>query len=427
VSQVDPAAVHAARVVGARAVVFDDSEHERLVAGLTHRFADVVCTPSGFDRDVPNQRRYDGFHELAYLHPNRFTPDPAALQRHGVDPESSYAVVRFVAWDAHHDLGRRGFSPAGKQQLVERLDEHGTVYVTAEGEPRRRWADPLPVEAIHDLLAFADCYVGDSQTMATEAAVLGTPAVRTSAFVGDDDMSNFRELETEYGLLQSFADEDAASTAPSRSSRNRHVRGPGPPSDTPSRANRSPIDAEFMRRLFEELPDGTVRPVVCRCEGEFAGGKILLELGDQAIDWISVADRDVDIPVTDLVDWWYITNAVDRGSNPTTSPVRTIPGSAGIKPSSRRIWRRTTGRNGDPGRRWRRRSSTENSGEASGRPPRSSESLPRNDWRLRNQPSSQTVSAPVALMSTQASSYVNETVSAVSAASRSASSASPSR
>jgi len=211
VSQVDPAAVHAARLVGARAVVFDDSEHERLVAGLTHRFADVVCTPSGFDRDVPNQRRYDGFHELAYLHPNRFTPDPAALQRHGVDPESSYAVVRFVAWDAHHDLGRRGFSPAGKQQqLVERLDEHGTVYVTAEGEPRRRWADPRSRSRRYDLLAFADCYVGDSQTMATEAAVLGTPAVRTSAFVGDDDMSNFRELETEYGLLQSFADEDAA-------------------------------------------------------------------------------------------------------------------------------------------------------------------------------------------------------------------------
>ncbi|EMA70663.1 hypothetical protein C461_00202 [Halorubrum aidingense JCM 13560] len=74
-----------------------------------------------------------------------------------------------------------------------------------------------------------------------------------------------------------------------------------------------PIDAAFMRRLFEELPDGVVRPVVCRCDGEFAGGKILLELGDQAIDWISVADRDVEIPVTDLVDWWYITQAVDRG------------------------------------------------------------------------------------------------------------------
>jgi len=84
-------------------------------------------------------------------------------------------------------------------------------------------------------------------------------------------------------------------------------RGPGATERHAEQGESFPIDAEFMRRLFEELPDGTVRPVVCRCEGEFAGGKILLELGDQAIDWISVADRDVDIPVTDLVDWWYIT------------------------------------------------------------------------------------------------------------------------
>jgi len=146
----------------------------------------------------------------------------------------------------------------------------------------------LPVEAIHDLLAFADCYVGDSQTMATEAAVLGTPAVRTSAFVGDDDMSNFRELETEYGLLQSFADEDAAiDRAVAFLKEPPREAWPGATERHAEQGESFPIDAEFMRRLFEELPDGTVRPVVCRCEGEFAGGKILLELGDQAIDWIA--------------------------------------------------------------------------------------------------------------------------------------------
>ena len=74
-----------------------------------------------------------------------------------------------------------------------------------------------------------------------------------------------------------------------------------------------PIDAAFMRELFEELPDGVVRPVACRCEGEFVGGQIILELGDLAISWVSVADRDVDIPITELVDWWYITRAADRG------------------------------------------------------------------------------------------------------------------
>ncbi|MFC7231061.1 hypothetical protein ACFQMM_05875 [Saliphagus sp. GCM10025308] len=60
---------------------------------------------------------------------------------------------------------------------------------------------------IHDLLYYADLYVGDSQTMATEAAILGTPAIRSNSFVGDGDMSNFVELESTYGLLSSLSDE----------------------------------------------------------------------------------------------------------------------------------------------------------------------------------------------------------------------------
>ncbi|MFC7095801.1 DUF354 domain-containing protein [Halobaculum marinum] len=222
VSQVDPAAVHVARLVGARAVVFDDSEPEHLAASITHPFADVVCTPANFRHDVPNQRRYDGFHELAYLHPNRFSPDSDVLREHGVDPDEPYAVVRFVSWSAHHDVGRRGFSLDGKRELLAGLAEHGRVFVcrervTAEGADVVDTAPipgvepcPVPPEALHDLLAFADCYVGDSQTMATEAAVLGTPAVRSNGFAGADDMSNFHELEDEYGLLTSVADEGEA-------------------------------------------------------------------------------------------------------------------------------------------------------------------------------------------------------------------------
>jgi predicted glycosyltransferase len=46
--------------------------------------------------------------------------------------------------------------------------------------------------------------------MATEAAVLGTPAVRSNSFVGDGDMSNFVRLENEYNLMRSTADEREA-------------------------------------------------------------------------------------------------------------------------------------------------------------------------------------------------------------------------
>jgi predicted glycosyltransferase len=46
--------------------------------------------------------------------------------------------------------------------------------------------------------------VGDTQTSTTEAACLGTPAVRCNSFVGKNDMSNFIELENIYDLIFNF-------------------------------------------------------------------------------------------------------------------------------------------------------------------------------------------------------------------------------
>ena len=46
--------------------------------------------------------------------------------------------------------------------------------------------------------------------MATEAGVLGTPAIRCNSFVGADDMGNFIELENKYHLIYNFSDEREA-------------------------------------------------------------------------------------------------------------------------------------------------------------------------------------------------------------------------
>lgn len=204
---------HVAPLVGARSVVFIDNEgvaSHRLMAP----FADVICTPRRFEGDFGEKHlRYDGYHELAYLHPDRFSPSPDALRDRGVEPDDRYFLLRFRRWDALHDVGEAGLSTAGKRRLVSELADRGTIYITStdplpeEFEPYRL---PVPPERIHDLLYYADCYAGDSATMATEAAVLGTPAVRVQSFAGRDrDMSNFREL-AEYGLLRSTPDEDRA-------------------------------------------------------------------------------------------------------------------------------------------------------------------------------------------------------------------------
>jgi predicted glycosyltransferase len=211
VSHVNPPAVYASRLVGATSIVFTDVEVTPLVSNVTYPIADIICTPENFGHDIgSNQVRYNGFHELAYLHPDRFEPDPARLVKHGVDVDQPYSVLRFVGWDAYHDVGQAGISLSTKRELIERLREHGPVYITSEADlpaDLQQYQLPVPPHLAHDLLAQANLYVGDSQAMAAESAVLGTPALRLNTFVGDDDMSKFVELEEEYGLLFSIEDE----------------------------------------------------------------------------------------------------------------------------------------------------------------------------------------------------------------------------
>ena len=214
-SHLNPVAVHAATVAGADAIIFNDDEAASdLIGWMSYPFTSVICTPLGFQDSLgPKQRHYDGLHELAYLHPNRFEPDPDLLRQYGIDPNEPYFVLRFVSWGAHHDIGQSGLSWAAKQELVEFLSERGTVYISLEGEASSDLDAneiPVPPEHIHHLLAFADLYAGDSQTMALEAAVLGTPSVRSNSLVSNTTLGHFATLETEYGLIRSITDEREA-------------------------------------------------------------------------------------------------------------------------------------------------------------------------------------------------------------------------
>lgn len=51
---------------------------------------------------------------------------------------------------------------------------------------------------MHHVMAFADLYIGDSQTMAAESGVLGIPFIRFNDFVGR--IGYLREMEDVYQL-----------------------------------------------------------------------------------------------------------------------------------------------------------------------------------------------------------------------------------
>jgi len=168
----------------ARIAVFYDTEIAKLTNSVVYPLADYVCTPDCYQGPVHgNHITYPGYHELAYLHPNRFTPDAEVVRRAGIDPASRYAVVRFVSYKATHDLGTAGLRDEQKVELVRALSKHGKVYVSSEAklpdelEPYRL---RIVVSDIHHIIAHAKLLCGESATMASEAAVLGVPAVYVS-------------------------------------------------------------------------------------------------------------------------------------------------------------------------------------------------------------------------------------------------------
>jgi len=144
---------------------------------------------------------YCSYHELGYLHPNQFTPDRKKVERYGIDTTRPYILVRFAQLTAHHDVGIHGINTEIAEHLMEMLRPYGTVYITSERplEPQfeqyRIKIDPLDM---HHVMAYASLYIGDSQTMAAEAGVLGTPFVRFNDFVGR--LSYLNELENQYHL-----------------------------------------------------------------------------------------------------------------------------------------------------------------------------------------------------------------------------------
>ncbi|XVH33583.1 DUF354 domain-containing protein (plasmid) [Haloferacaceae archaeon DSL9] len=210
VSRMNPPAPHAARLTGAKSIVFNDHEQGHGLARATAPFIDYFCTPTRYSGDLGTRhRRYAGFHELAYLHPNWFAPDHELLRSYGVDPDERYFVLRFVSMQAHHDIGRAGLSLRAKKRLIQTLSEHGRVYISNEGAlppAFDAYRLPVPAEAIHHLLAEASMCVTDSNTMATEAALLGTPTIRSNSFADDESLGNFVELD-DYGLVVSLSDE----------------------------------------------------------------------------------------------------------------------------------------------------------------------------------------------------------------------------
>ena len=180
----------------------DDASVVPNYAKLAYPWADVILCPTTCEcgKWEDKAHKYPGYQELGYLHPDNFQPDRRIVEKY-FPSDTPFILMRFSGLNAHHDVGIRGINADIAQKLIDILEPNGRVYITSERklEPQfekyRIAVNPLD---IHHVMAFADMYIGDSQTMAAEAGVLGTPFVRFNDFVGR--IGYLAELEDKYKL-----------------------------------------------------------------------------------------------------------------------------------------------------------------------------------------------------------------------------------
>lgn len=209
-----------ARLLGVTDIIFNDSEPMAnslsydIQVKLCMLLTNALISPSSFRQSLGRKHiKVDSYKEMAYLHPNYYKPDDSIYELLGIPRSQDYILLRFNAFDAVHDLGVNGFSMDDKVRLVRELEKYARVFISSEmAVPDEIKANlmTVPKNRIHDTIYFAKLLVTDTQTMATEGALLGTPTIRCNSFVGPKDMGNFVELEKKYGLIFNFNDRTRA-------------------------------------------------------------------------------------------------------------------------------------------------------------------------------------------------------------------------
>ena len=205
ISRASPHSAHVSAFLNKPHMAFCDTEHSTLSDLLAYPFTNIICTSSCYQKTVNPKKHvtFSGYKEIAYLHPNYFKPSHKVLDEIGLKEGEKFIVIRLVSWKASHDAGDKGFT--NLNEVISSLEKYARILITSESKLPTEFDNykiTLAPEQMHNLLNYADLYIGESATMATECVILGVPAI----FVSTSKRGYTEELEKKYDLMYTFSD-----------------------------------------------------------------------------------------------------------------------------------------------------------------------------------------------------------------------------
>ncbi|MCQ1535495.1 DUF354 domain-containing protein [Methanosarcina sp. KYL-1] len=203
-----PYAAHVSRLLGKPHLAYIDTEIAVPAIKLMLPFTNKIYTSSSFYTDLgPKQERFNGYYELAYLHPKYFKPNPEIPKKYGLD---EYIILRLSALAAHHDINATGLNFKTEEDLreyVNQLEKYGKVIISSETTQWQTIRDhqlKINPKNLHDLISYSSLCIGEGATMASEAAILGVPSI----YVSSTQRGYLNELEQNYGLVYTLQKRD---------------------------------------------------------------------------------------------------------------------------------------------------------------------------------------------------------------------------
>lgn len=203
----DISIAHIGKCLGIPSFVYNEDDYEinKLFCKATYPFANYIVSPDYTSVGKFDSKKigYNGIQKMSYLNPKYFQPNPAILSKIGVERAEPYFIIRLVSLTSGHDIEGK-HTGIGKDlllRIIEFLEPYGKVFITSEenlSDELKKYSLSIPPNEMHDVMAFASLFIGDSQSMCAESGILGTPFIRFNDFVGKIEYLN--EIENKYRL-----------------------------------------------------------------------------------------------------------------------------------------------------------------------------------------------------------------------------------
>ncbi|HNR40725.1 MAG TPA: DUF354 domain-containing protein [Bacteroidales bacterium] len=200
-------AAHVAFLTNKPHIAFEDTFNFEQV-WLYKPFSKVILT-ADYDHPLKSKKviSFSGYHELAYLHPKRFTPNKSIFKKLGLEENDKYVIIRFVSWKASHDIGHKGISYDSKIKAIKEFSRFARVFISSEAdlpEELNQFKIRISPHYMHDALAYASLVWAESFTMPAEGAVLGTPSI----VIHNTKSLYLDELSKKYGLCFIYSESE---------------------------------------------------------------------------------------------------------------------------------------------------------------------------------------------------------------------------